>query len=115
MLTAYSTIITVFPRNIAAARFYFKALYHAATIRGRLDFEGGVYGDQYARVYTVSIMSLLNLYARIMHMRVRISSLTPYHAATFRGRWDFEEIWYSVVNLFVQSGAATSLEGSSFS
>ena len=49
---------TVFPRNLAAARFYFKAPFGAATIRGRLDFEGGVYRDQYARTYTASIISL---------------------------------------------------------
>ena len=36
----YSVIIhTVFPRNLAMARFYFKALFGAATIRGRQDFE----------------------------------------------------------------------------
>ena len=39
-------------------RFNFKALYHAATIRGRLDFEGGVYRDQHARAYTTSVISL---------------------------------------------------------
>ena len=40
------------------ARFNFKALYHAVTIRGRLDFEGGIYREQHARAYTASIMSL---------------------------------------------------------
>ena len=50
---------TVFPRNLAAARFYFKAPFGAATIRGRLDFEGGVYRDRYARTYTASIISLV--------------------------------------------------------
>ena len=53
-----SSLITVFPRNVAAVRFYFKALYHAAIIQGQLDFEGGIYGDQYARAYTASIISL---------------------------------------------------------
>ena len=51
--------ITVFPRNLAAARFYFEAPFGAATIRGRLDFEGGVYRDRYARTYTASIISLV--------------------------------------------------------
>ena len=51
-------IPTVFPRNFASARFYFKALIDEATIRGWLDFEGGVYRDQHARVYTASIISL---------------------------------------------------------
>ena len=43
-LTAANTY-TVFPRNLAVAKFNFKALYHAVTIRGQLDFEGGVYRD----------------------------------------------------------------------
>ena len=30
----------VFPRNPATVRFNFKTLYHVATIRGWLDFEG---------------------------------------------------------------------------
>ena len=34
---------TVFPQNLAAARFYFKALFGAAIIQGRLDVEGSVY------------------------------------------------------------------------
>ena len=50
--------ITVFPRNLAATGFYFKAPFGAATIRGRLDFEGGVYRDRHARAYTASIISL---------------------------------------------------------
>ena len=45
-------LITVFPRNLAAAEFYFKASFGAATIRGRLDFEGGVYRDRHARART---------------------------------------------------------------
>ena len=49
---------TVFPRNLAAARFYFKAQFGAATIRGRPDFEGGVYRDRRARAYTTSIIIL---------------------------------------------------------
>ena len=49
---------TVFPRNLITVRFNFKALYNVATIRGRLDFEGGVYRDRHARAYTASIVSL---------------------------------------------------------
>ena len=49
---------TVFPQNLAAARFYFKAPFGAATIQGRLDFKGGIYRDQHAHAYTVSIISL---------------------------------------------------------
>ena len=52
------TVNTVFPRNLAAAGFYFKATFGAATIRGWLDFEGGVYRDRHAREYTASIISL---------------------------------------------------------
>ena len=40
------------------ARFYFKALCDVATIRGKLDFKGGVYRDQHACTYTASIMNL---------------------------------------------------------
>ena len=49
------TPYTVFPRNLATAGFYFKAPFGAATIRGRLDFEGGVYRDRHAHAYTASI------------------------------------------------------------
>ena len=69
---------TTFPRNLAD--FNSKALYHAATIRGWLDFEGGVYRDQHARTYTGSIISLF-VYARIMRMCILLSS--PYHAVRF--------------------------------
>ena len=55
----FPCVHTVFPRNLAKARFYFKAPFDAATIRGRLDFEGGVYRDRYARTYTASIISLV--------------------------------------------------------
>ena len=48
---------TIFPRNLAAARIYFKAQFGAATIRGRLDFEGGVYRDRHAHAHTASIIS----------------------------------------------------------
>ena len=56
----YVTIseFTVFPRNLTVARFYFKAPFGVVTIRGRLDFEGGVYRDRRARAYTTSIISL---------------------------------------------------------
>ena len=52
---------TVFPRNLAAAVFYFQGSIwcgdnsRAARFRGRLDFEGGVYRDQHACAYTASI------------------------------------------------------------
>ena len=48
---------TEFPRNSAAARFNFKVLYHVVTIRGQLDFKGGVYRDLYACTYIASIVS----------------------------------------------------------
>ena len=50
---------TVFPWNLAAVRFYFKSPFGAATVQGRLDFEGGVYRDRYVRTYTASIISLV--------------------------------------------------------
>ena len=52
----YIYIYAVFPRNFAAARFYFKAPFGAVTIRGRLDFEGRVYRDRHARAYTAPIV-----------------------------------------------------------
>ena len=59
LIHVYETNIpTVFPRNLAAVRFYFKAQFGAATIQGRLDFEGGVYTDWHACVCTASIISL---------------------------------------------------------
>ena len=71
----WPSLYTVFPRNLAAARFYFKTLFGAATIWGRLHFEGGVYRDQYTRAYTTPIISLL--YARIMHIHIRINVVDP--------------------------------------
>ena len=44
-------MFTVFPRNLAAAGFYFKAPFGVATIRGWLDFKDGVYRDRHARAY----------------------------------------------------------------
>ena len=51
-------LATVFPRNLAEARFYFNTLFDTVIIQGRLDFEGGIYRDQHAHTYTASIMSL---------------------------------------------------------
>ena len=39
---------TVFPQNLAVVRFYFKAPFDAAIIRGQLDFEGDIYRDRHA-------------------------------------------------------------------
>ena len=41
-------------RNFAMARFYFKALFGAVTIREGLDNEGSIYKDKYV-VLTISI------------------------------------------------------------
>ena len=46
------SINTVFPRNLAAARFYFKAQFGAATIRGWLDFEAYFVSTYNARAHT---------------------------------------------------------------
>ena len=84
------------------ARFHFKALFGVATIRGQLDFEGGVYRDRYTHAYTTPIISLL--YARIMRMHIRINVVDPLpcreisratfvgmkHVARFQGQRDFE-------------------------
>ena len=106
--------VTIFPRNLAAARFNFKALYHAATIRGRLDFEGGVYRDRHAHAYTASVISLfVCTYNARAHTYIVVDPVPCgeilraafigmswlKYAAIFRGRqdfevWrDFEEIW----------------------
>ena len=49
---------TTFPWNLAVAKFYFKSLFGAATIQGRLDFEGGIHRDRHTGTYTTSIISL---------------------------------------------------------
>ena len=49
---------TIFPRNLAMARFYFKATFGAAKIQGQPDFVGGVYRDQHACTYRASIVGL---------------------------------------------------------
>ena len=87
------------------ARFNFKALYHAATIRGWLDFEGGVYRDQYACAYTASVVSLFvctynaraHTYIVVDPMPCGEISRAAFigmswlkYAAIFRGRRDFE-------------------------
>ena len=69
-------IITVFPQNLTLARFYFRAQSGAATIRGRLDFKGGVYRDRRARACTASIISLY-LYTCMMCVRIRIIAGDP--------------------------------------
>ena len=46
---------TVFPWNLAAARFNFETLFHAATIRGWLDFEGSIYTLDLTRGYHPSM------------------------------------------------------------
>ena len=48
--------------------------------------EGGVYRDRHARTYTASTISLLILYACIIHMRIHISLSILYHVARFWGR-----------------------------
>ena len=87
------------------ARFYFKTQFGAATIRGWLDFEGGVYRDQHARAQTDSIISLfVCMYKVRAHTYIAVDPL-PFseisravfigkslqkHVATFQGRRDFE-------------------------
>ena len=101
---------TVFPRNLAVVRFYFKTPFGAVTIRGQLDFEGGVYRDRHAHVYTASVISLYSC----MHVKCEcahgnccrplamrrdfegafIGTSWQIDVATFRGQRDFEEIQY---------------------
>ena len=93
---------TVFPRNLTAAGFYFKAPFGGATIRGRIDFEGGVYRDRHARAYTASIISLF--VCKRAHMEIAVDPLPCNEisratfigtswlidAATFQGQRGFE-------------------------
>ena len=62
--------------NLATARFHFKALFDAMTIQEWLDFEGGIYRDQYARAYTASLMSLfVHTYNVCVHMYIIVDPL----------------------------------------
>ena len=109
---------TVFRQNLTVVRFYFKAPFGAATIRGRLDFKCSIYRDQHSHTYTISLLHTCiyecayNACVHIMH-----TSLDPLlcskisravfievnwqkYAVTFCGQrdfkvWqDFKEIWY---------------------
>ena len=95
----------IFPQNVAAVRFNFRALYYAVTIRGRLDFEASAYRDRYTRTYTTSIMGLfVCTYNARAHMYIIVDPVPCgkilraafigmcwlKYAATFRGQQDFE-------------------------
>ena len=106
---------TVFPRNLAATRFYFKALFGAAICPRQLDFEGGAYRDWPARTHEVSVIILFictyNVHAHTCNSCQSFTVQWDFegstygmswqeHAATFRG-WrgfevlqNFKEIWY---------------------
>ena len=75
--------------NLAAARFYFKAPFGATTIRGQLDFKGGVYRNQHARV-RIHIMAVDLLPCGEISRAAFIGMSWQKHAATFRGQRDFE-------------------------
>ena len=47
----YTYMHTVFPRNFATARFYFKDQFGAVTIQGWLDFKGSIQGDRQVHAY----------------------------------------------------------------
>ena len=74
---------TIFPQNLAAAEFYFKAPFGVATIRGRLDFEGGVYRDRCACAYTASIN-------KPICMHVKCACTYRYYCQALTMRRDFE-------------------------
>ena len=76
---------TVFPQNLTTARFYFKAQCGTVTIRGWLDFEGGVYRDRHACSYTASVISLVVCtYNACAYMYMY------YSWRSFTMWWDFE-------------------------
>ena len=45
-----TSYITVFHQNLTSVRFY-KALFDVAAIYHQVDFKGGIYRDQHARMY----------------------------------------------------------------
>ena len=48
-----------------------------ATIQGQLDFEGGVYSDQHAHMYTASIISLfVCTYNARVHMHIVVDPIS---------------------------------------
>ena len=89
---------TVFPRNLAVARFYFKAPFGAATIRGRLDFEGGVYVHSFNNKPSCLHVKCPCAYRNCcrpvpcgeISRAAFIGTSRQIDAATIRGRRDFE-------------------------
>ena len=80
---------TVFPRNLTAARFYFKTQLGVATIQGRLDFEGSVYRDRHAHMRIASIMSLsVCMYNAHAHMHYSWRSFTMWRDFEGSVYWD---------------------------
>ena len=100
---------TIFPQNLAVVRFYFKAPFGAATIRGWLDFECGIYRDQHSCAYTINLLhtSIYECtYNACVHMHTSVDPLLcskisravfievnwQKYVATFQGWRDFE-VW----------------------
>ena len=55
----YRHLHTIFPQNFAMARFYSKAQFDVAIIRGQLDFEGSIHRiSTHTHTCTTSIISL---------------------------------------------------------
>ena len=95
--------VTIFPQNLAAARFYFKAQFGAATIWGWLDFEGGIYWDWHACAYTASIVSLfICMYNERVHTYLCLAIL--YHAARFWGPCLLERVHRNMQQHFEGGG-----------
>ena len=123
-------------------RFYFKALFGAATIQAWLHFEGSVYKDWHAWAYTALVISLLicihvhhvhtfmYMHCTLYNVRVHTcmyKAVDPLpceilrvafiwmswqkHAATFRGRQnfevqrDFKEYRFAVVFLLLHTAS----------
>ena len=77
-------------------RFYFKALFNAATIRGQLHFEDGVYRDPHIRMLICSINNEPILYYVCMY-NAHVYTCTYivvnlYHVVRFQGGMYWDEL-----------------------
>ena len=79
---AINSLHTIFPRNPAKARLYFKAQFGMMTIRGWLNSKGGVNRDRHSSCMHTPPQCV---YVRIMH--VRICTCITISISTFIMSW----------------------------
>ena len=73
-------INTVFPRNLAAARFNFKSLHPATKFRGRRLVHSPT-----SRLHTSSSISIVRIARVRLHSAYTLNPTTLFHAARFEG------------------------------